>query len=422
MNRLSKKYGFYEYFYLFVMVIFMAQISGETRYYTFSLSNPLPSLIPLLLTLLLLFRNRVSFNNKWLRYVILSFFCWFAAYTIKLTYSGGVYMPLWVSYLAIIIVYAYIHAAVFGKDLIPIYEKIMVLMAIISLLFYSFQLLLPGLAGNLFSLFPDTGENGYNVLYLYKYFYQVSERDFYIGIIRNSGCSWEPGRFALMLIFAISANIFKYGKIVLNKNLIVLNVALITTFSTTGYVLLFLLYLLFTVRKVSLSMVLYVLVFFVPVGYMIYNIDFVSNKFVDQIEIFNNLDTFTRHLSYRDEDKSIALERIPSIGLEFQNWVADPILGYGYWPNSWFAQNVTEMATTCGGLIQVFSVYGVILGLFFYYCLFLSSRNISRMFNVKNDYIIFIITLTASVSYPVFGVMFFTSIWFYGVFVNKKLE
>ena len=225
-----------------------------------------------------------------------------------------------------------------------------------------------------------------------------------------------------MLVFAICANIFRYGKVIFNSSLIILNITLITTFSTTGYVLLFLVYFFFSFRKVSLSRVLFIIVFFIPVGYMIYNIDFVSKKFVDQIEIFNNLDTFTRHLSYRDEETSLALERIPSIGFEFNNWLVDPILGYGYWPNSWFAQNVTESATTCGGFVQVFSTYGVILGAFFYYCLFISSRNISRMFYIKRDYILFVITLATSISYPVFGVMFFTSIWFYGLFLTNKIN
>jgi len=424
MSKLTKRYGFYEYFYLFVMVIFMAQMTGGTRYYTFSISRPFPSLIPLSLTIILLLRNKITFNNRWLKVILLFFFCWFVAYTIKIKRYGGVYMPLWVSYLSVVIIYSYIHAAVFGKDLFLLFEQIMVGFAIISLVLYCFQLFLPNIAKSFFSLFPDTNEGGYNFLYLYKYFYEMPERDFYSGIVRNSGCSWEPGRFSIMLVYAVCVNIFKNGKVSLNRNLIILNIALLSTFSTTGIVILFFEYFLFTLSKISLPRLLLVLAIFVPAGFFIYNLDFVSSKFSDQINIFKNLDTFTQHLSYRGEDDPIiALERIPSIGFEFKNWLEEPILGYGYWPNSWFANNVTEFATTCGGLMQVFSVYGLILGAFFYYCLFRSSQNISKMFGNDRGYIIFVITLMSSVAYPVFGVMFFTTIWFYGLFIidkNKK--
>ena len=127
-------------------------------------------------------------------------------------------------------------------------------------------------------------------------------------------------------------------------------------------------------------------------------------------------------MGYRDDtEELLSLERIPSIGIEFENWLRDPILGYGNWSNSWFHNNVSQSSITCGGLIQVFSTYGILLGSFFYYCLFESSRNISKMYGSHSrSFGLFLITLMASVSYPVLGVIFFTSIWFFGLFVTDK--
>ena len=181
---------------------------------------------------------------------------------------------------------------------------------------------------------------------------------------------------------------------------------------------------LFSVKRISFSGFIIVLFVFIPIGYYILNLEFISNKLTNQIDTFIDLDTFIRYQSYRDDDdKILALERIPSIGVEFRNWLEDPILGYGHWGNSWFYNNITESATTCGGLVQVFSTYGAILGGFFYFCLFISSRNISRLFGGNSrGFILFIITILSSISYPVFGVMFFTSIWFYGLFIPEELK
>lgn len=55
---------------------------------------------------------------------------------------------------------------------------------------------------------------------------------------RNCGFMWEPGAFAFMLIFLMLLNLMK-NKFKLNKQFFVLVIALITTFSTGGYLALF---------------------------------------------------------------------------------------------------------------------------------------------------------------------------------------
>lgn len=402
------------------MVVFMAQISPEVRNIFFITSAPFRFIIPFVLTIILVVRNKVSFRNKWLGIVLLFFFVWFIAYSIKIMRYGGIWFPLGVINLSFIIVYAYIHTAVFGKDLFLIFERIMVVFAIISLILYFFEIVLPQTASGFFSMFPDTEEDGYNFLYLYKYFYYVYDRDIYTGIVRNSGCSWEPGRFSIMLIFAICVNIFRHGKITFNRDLIILNIALLSTFSTTGIIILLLVYFLFSIKRLSISSVLQIVAVFIPLGYYIFSLDFVATKLTNQFSTFNNLETFIQHQTYRDEETQVALERIPSIGIEFRNWLEEPLLGYGHWANSWLHNNVTEYVTTCGSLIQVFSTYGILLGTFFYFCLYKSSKQISTLFGFNKGYIIFIVSLLSSISYPVFGVMIFTSIWFFGLFNNNS--
>ena len=57
-------YPFFEYFYLFVMVIYMAQMTTETGRMVGGISgNPIPLLIPIVLTIILLIRNPISFKD-----------------------------------------------------------------------------------------------------------------------------------------------------------------------------------------------------------------------------------------------------------------------------------------------------------------------------------------------------------------------
>ena len=58
-------YPIYEYLYLFVMVIYMAQMTSETGKMVGTLSgNPILFLITIVLTIILLIRNPISFLHR----------------------------------------------------------------------------------------------------------------------------------------------------------------------------------------------------------------------------------------------------------------------------------------------------------------------------------------------------------------------
>lgn len=61
----------YEYFYFFVIALYMAQMTPETTRMIGGLSSPwIPFLIPIALTVILLLRNPISFNNRYLIKII----------------------------------------------------------------------------------------------------------------------------------------------------------------------------------------------------------------------------------------------------------------------------------------------------------------------------------------------------------------
>lgn len=98
------------------------------------------------------------------------------------------------------IIIAYIHIQVFGCNLLPIYENIIIFFCKIAVVGWLIAVFIPSSA-SLFRLFPETGF-GNNILYLFTWMDPVKGQ-VYSGILRNAGCSWEPGRFAIMVTLAI---------------------------------------------------------------------------------------------------------------------------------------------------------------------------------------------------------------------------
>ena len=64
-SNFLKKYGRFEIFYMLVMVIYMAQATPETGRMIGGLSgNPIPFLLPIILTYMLWRKYPISFNNR----------------------------------------------------------------------------------------------------------------------------------------------------------------------------------------------------------------------------------------------------------------------------------------------------------------------------------------------------------------------
>lgn len=71
IKGLVHKYGKFEMFYMFVIVIYMAQATPETSRMIGGISgNPIPLLLPMILTFILLKKNPISFNNKNLHLIL----------------------------------------------------------------------------------------------------------------------------------------------------------------------------------------------------------------------------------------------------------------------------------------------------------------------------------------------------------------
>lgn len=417
------KYGCFDFLYMFVMVIYMAQATPETGRMVGSISgNPIPFLLPIVLTFFLYRKYPISFNNKNLHIILSLYFIWAICSLIKY----GIYTTQELSYhffMVYAIIIAYIHNRIFGYKLLPIYEDIMVLLCKIAVLGWVIAVLLP-FSASFFRMFPETGY-GNSVLYLFTWMDPLKGQ-VYNGIIRNAGCSWEPGRFAIMVVLAIFCDLCQNGiKFKKNKNIWWLLIALVTTQSTTGYFSVLVLYLIFLFKGFNLKSVLLLLFIVAPIIYGLMQLDFMAEKVITKIGEAQDLSRLEEGFSwsatqYEDGEYRGSIDRFDAMAFEWINLMNDPILGYSRnFDHSYFRTHLTTNFVLANGLVKIFGMYGVFFGLVFFYLLILSSIKIASQSMVKRKWGLFILFCMSAISYQILSIPVFTTFWFYGFFASS---
>lgn len=423
MKMLLARYGRFEVLYMFVMVVYMAQATPETSRMVGALSgNPVPLLLPMVLTYVLWKRHPISFNNKNLHLVLAVYLVWAICSLIKY----GIYTTEELSYhffMVYAIVIAYIHNQVFGYRLVPIYENILVFFCKVAIVGWLIAILLP-FSASFFRLFTETGY-GNNILYLFTWM-DPAKGQVYSGIVRNAGCSWEPGRFAIMVALAIFCNLCQNGiKFKNNKNIWWLLIALITTQSTTGYSTVLIVYALFIIKKFDFKHVLIFLVIVIPVGYGLMQLDFMGEKVTDRITNAQDVSRLEQQFEwsasqYEDGEYRGSLDRLDAMAFEWMNVRNDPILGYSRnIEHSFFRQHISNNYVLANGLVRILGMFGLFWGVYFFYILFMSSIKLSEQSRERRKIGLFLVLCLSAVSYQILSVPIFTTFWFYGIFQRE---
>lgn len=415
----------FEYLYFFVMVIYMAQIDNHTGRMVGVLSPPwFPFFLPIVLTIILLDRNKVKFDDKRLIRLLLVFAIWIVLlFANKQHYGSDQFSYYFFLFYSIII--AFIHVQVFGKKMLPIYEHILVRLSLLSLILWGIYVIYPGTA-SFFRSFPESS-SGRNVLYLFKWMDpSIRETGFiYNGILRNAGCSWEPGRFAIMVVLALYCNMVRCGiKFKGNPAGIILLLALISTQSTTGYISAIVLYSIFAFKKFDVKYILAFIIIIVPIGYQLSKMEFMQEKIEEQLDLDTDLRKINDSMDYVSKIKKSneyvgSLARFPSMYFELINIQHDPILGYGRNNGkSYFSQRISGNFALTGG-IKIIGQFGIPLAILLFIILYRSSAALGREFKVRKI-ALFAIFLLFLVSYGFFTVPVFMAFWFYGIFRKEE--
>ena len=410
----------FEYFYFLIMIIFCAKMAPETTKMENFGGDIIPFSIPIILTGILLSRNKIRLDISRLIRLLLIFAIWSIIIIVKIGSYNFEDFTLYL-FLFYSVIIAFCQIGVYGEKLFPLYEDIMVKISLLSIcLWFPFCLLMPSIGESIFSLFPKSF-TGFNFLYLFNWT-GFGES----GRYRNSGCAWEPGFFALMIAFAIYINLRENGlKFKNNNKLLILVIAMITTTSTTGYIIMLLEFLMFYVKRLSVKKILGTAIIFLPIIYYGSQLSFIGDKIYTSMEESSDIllleEKYTRVEMY--SEAKVAIDRIPSAIIQVENLKHDPIFGYGLndYNSYFFKQNNIIHMAYCGGFVQTFSQYGILLGIFLLYLLFTTSKSLNNI-SKSHNYDFLIICLLLSISYPIFRCSVFTAFWLFGYFYSPRLN
>lgn len=234
-----------------------------------------------------------------------------------------------------------------AKDVLVAFCNIMTFLAGYSLICYIVAVVMPSVI-SLFPLLPNV-----NGTLIYNLGLSVMPSG--VDMIRNYGITWEPGAFALLLCIAIFCQIVGYKT--MNKRKVIINIlAVITTFSTMGYIVLAAIILItrFKTGAVTKSRVSNMrLLLFVGISIVI----LLRNSEAYEL-VFGKL----AGISFMEENITTTQARIDAIIYPGAAFLASPVVGVGY---DMF-KNINE--TLCNNvatntIVNWFAILGIVLGI-----------------------------------------------------------
>lgn len=205
-------------------------------------------------------KNKIRLINNTSIVLVFIFLQFILAFIVNLDFTG------FAEYIRLIVLYLfcyYVYSIYNSKELILAFANFMYFIAIVSLIFYIWIFMFPTLALKV--------QNGYGTMYATCFLSFVNV----MSLERNCGIFWEPSVYAAVCYIWGIIEIFLIRKLKQRKmKIIVLILTIITTYSTSGYIYIFFLFIAFLLRNdssnYSLRRMIFVIVL-VSLGIIIYS-------------------------------------------------------------------------------------------------------------------------------------------------------
>lgn len=414
----SPQITFFEYLCVFILIIY----AGRANLFFDSSSvknNPAGFIMPILLSGILALRWKVKFDSHFFG-LLFGFLIYFLAVSIK---YKSIHPTLLVDYFSLFfIVYVVIKSLKF--NLFRIYEYLLFGLSIIGLLFWCLQVVLRG--DTLFSIldriaflgkFSYVSGGGLNALF---YSVQPSGTSLLYGLSlpRNCGYTWEPGAFAVYLCLAILINLFfnkSEGKG--NIRFWVLLIALISTQSTTGYII-FLVIIFYYLLNKRLNIVILLFPFAIVATVYIASLPFMSKKLFNLIDETKTVDILLEN-TYGSETSSTP-QRFTSFLLTFIDFRNNPILGVGGNKAETYTYKLGSNISPISGIGNLLAQFGLYGFIFFIIVSIKASSFFSSYYNYTGKPLVFIIVLLISVSYSIILLPLVMCFWMFQFFAPAE--
>jgi len=361
-----------------IFLLFVVVFSGlGTQFYR----SQTGIFILFLLTLLLVIKNNMTISKQFYRIMAI-----WAVYTIALTITYRAIHPYFAILMPIKIFAAYFLINYFKESLFERIEKIIYVFCLISLFFFTWQVIslnsLHAITNNI-NISGNMGNPGYVNFLLFT----INHKSF-IGEIRNCGFTWEPGPFSCMLALATFFNLARTNfNIARNVRFWVFLVALASTQSTTGYLAIFVILIWIAINNPTYrrNIVISIIIFTVIIIFLFLNIPFLQDKILNEYTQKDELETLIA--TSRQQKAHYAPGRFISFMIDFRDFINNPVLGYGGHPQARWMYNTGAHVSPIGGIGNIMAKYGL-FGIFFYILILVrSSQFLARYYKYKGAFI-----------------------------------
>ncbi len=290
------------------------------------------------------------------------------------------------------------------KSFMAQFTSVILFLCKFSIIVYLVNIISP----NLLSYFPIIN-NYADVSFRFVLFSNVFESG---NEFRNTGIFREPGVYAIYILFAILNELFVNKESSTNRRTLILIVTLITTMSTSAFIILPVIFSLYSSINLNRKVLFITLLFSIALLLLFY-------KFPNALDIvFSKLDS-------RNYEYASTLSRISGFQTSISIFLDHPIFGSGlsnfvdsYKDYSFkiFGIPFTSDSTATNTIANIFAVFGFFMGVLYLHFLY----DLSRLFVKRHVIIMFIIFLLMFSTQELRFSLFFNVMIAYGIFFNDN--
>jgi hypothetical protein len=280
-------------------------------------------------------------------------FVWILILLQSIVYGGGFtpaafYKPIWIFYTPFLVF------ILMGYDYLKYLYKIIFFIAVYTTIIYLLHTFIGSFNQWLFqafeTIFPYSWADWPRTILIYS-----APRDSGYFFMRNSGIFHEPGAYSIYLMMGMIINTYYTNKPFNIRN-IFLALIVLTTFSTSGYLMLFL-FTSYGVLKVKIPAVLKPIIIIPTAIVLIYV--YQNTKFLKQ-----KVDShYTTQIKEVEEEDINQRGRFYAFGMSIRSFLSNPISGRGILFEHKY--EVGKLGSFGYGFAGLFAMYGIFFGLFY---------------------------------------------------------
>jgi hypothetical protein len=373
-------------FYIFMLFLIIIN-NGITNLYTSLWGD----ILFISLSFYVTYKNKVGFYDKFVKYFSIIYLLITLHYY---TDFGFVMLSSFKFYLKILAIYYLLKH--YKLRFLKGFHDVVYILGLISLPLYLIQLVNYDLIYNIMSLINIAPAQHTNLGWVHIGFFTIDPT----GMSRNSGFMWEPGAFGAFLSIALIINVI-INDFRFNKKMFVLFIIILTTISTTAYIVMFLIALSVVIKPRIKYLVLSIPVLIISV-FLFISLPFLKDKI---IFTFYNQENYMSFIEGQDVKNGKSIGRYAGAMIELNNFAERPVFGWGF-QQEYKQQGLNDDFGNPNGLSVLLGKFGIVGISFFFASTFLTLKKLSLNRYIPVGFFIIILILI-SMSNPLETNLFF---------------